>query len=394
MSGEARSSGDALARLTEASRALTYAVSIDEVLDITVECAADLLDAARVVLMLREEDEEDLLRVRASRGIDPAAAERFGEPLDETLVTRLGALLGPDARDRFLGVPLVVRGRVTGLLGVLREDAGSPTERDEWLLSALADQVGVALDHARSESTRSELEERVERLQREGARRDDALRMVGHDLRSPLSALQGYIHLLTIGAYGPVTDEQGAALERLAGIGRHLEALVSNVLDMGHLAAGTLTLEPEPVAVADIAESALAMVALDAADAGVRLEKEIPGDVAVLAAPDRLRQVLVQLLDNAVKYAPAETAVTLTAEAVRGGDSVAIRVRDRGPGVPPDQLESIFEPYRRLEPAPDSGGFGLGLSIARALVELMGGTLRVDPGPEDGAAFVATLPAA
>ncbi|NIP79824.1 MAG: hypothetical protein GWM90_11625, partial [Gemmatimonadetes bacterium] len=245
-----------------------------------------------------------------------------------------------------------------------------------------------------SESTRSELEERVERLQREGARRDDALRMVGHDLRSPLSALQGYIHLLTIGAYGPVTDEQGAALERLAGIGRHLEALVSNVLDMGHLAAGTLTLEPEPVAVADIAESALAMVALDAADAGVRLEKEIPGDVAVLAAPDRLRQVLVQLLDNAVKYAPAETAVTLTAEAVRGGDSVAIRVRDRGPGVPPDQLESIFEPYRRLEPAPDSGGFGLGLSIARALVELMGGTLRVDPGPEDGAAFVATLPAA
>lgn len=394
MSGEARSSGDALARLTEASRALTYAVSIDEVLDITVECAADLLDAARVVLMLREGDAEDLLRVRASRGIDPAAAERFGEPLDETLVTRLGALLGPDARDRFLGVPLVVRGRVTGLLGVLREDAGSPTERDEWLLSALADQVGVALDHARSESTRSELEERVERLQREGARRDDALRMVGHDLRSPLSALQGYIHLLTIGAYGPVTDEQGAALERLAGIGRHLEALVSNVLDMGHLAAGTLTLEPKPVAVADIAESALAMVALDAADAGVRLEKEIPGDVAVLAAPDRLRQVLVQLLDNAVKYAPAETAVTLTAEAVRGGDSVAIRVRDRGPGVPPDQLESIFEPYRRLEPAPDSGGFGLGLSIARALVELMGGTLRVDPGPEDGAAFVATLPAA
>lgn len=391
MTDPAAGPGNALARLTEVSRALTYAVSVDDVLDITVECAADLLDATRVVLMLRGED--DLLQIRAYRGIEPDTAERFREPLDETLISRLDALMGPAAREGFLGVPLVVQGRVTGLLAVLREESGPHTERDEWLLSALADQTGVALDHARSEATRSTLERRLADLQTDGVQREDALRMVGHDLRSPLSALQGYVHLLETGAYGPVTDGQRTALERLGEIARHLESLVSNILEMGRLTAGTLTLDREPVDLRSVAESAETMVTLDAADAGVRITIEIPSGLRVLAATNRLRQVLVQLLDNAVKFAPEDTAVTLTGEPASDDGRVVIRISDRGPGIPPEEAESVFEPYRQLEPGLDGGGFGLGLSIARALVELMGGTLRVDPEVEEGATFVLTLPA-
>jgi sigma-B regulation protein RsbU (phosphoserine phosphatase) len=390
-----RSPAHALARLTEVSRALTYAASIDEVLDITVDCAAGLLDAPRVVLMLRDDDQ--LLRIRAARGLDPSTIDRFGEPMDETLVQRLNQVLGPAAEDRFLGVPLVVRGGVTGLLAVLRSGRHALDDRDEWLLSALADQAAVALENARSESSRSALLERVEELQRIGSQREDALRMVGHDLRSPLNALLGYVHLLEKGAYGPVSEGQRGALDRLTAIGRHLESLVSNVLEMGRLAAGTLVLELDDIHVRPVLDSARAVVELQAEEAGVRLTiEDLADDLCARASQDRLRQVLVQLLDNAIKYSPEGGTVRVTAGVESNGERrcVVIRVSDEGPGVPPEDSVAIFEPYRQLDDGIAAGGIGLGLAIARALVDRMGGGLTLDdPDSAPGATFAVRLEA-
>lgn len=380
------SSTTALTRLTAVSRALTYAVSLDDVLEITVECAADLLQADRAILMMSDED--DLLRIRAFRGVDPEKARQFSEPLDETLINRLSSVLGPEAASGFLGVPLVVRGSVTGLLAILGRDGAPPTERDEWLLSALADQASVALESASHERHRADLQKRFTELEREGGYREEALRIVGHDLKSPLTALNGYLHLLATESYGPLNDAQLATVERLGAITRHVGSLVDSVLDMGRLASGLLEIENVTLELPDIVKEAVTVLGTAPADADVEIVVDVPDALTVQGNRDRLRQVLVHLLDNAVKHAPAGTDVTLTAHGE--GESVVIRVSDRGSGVPPDRADEIFEPYRRLD-GETASGMGLGLAIARGLVERMDGTVTVDTETAEGASFVVRL---
>ena len=315
-------------------------------------------------------------------------------------------MLGPDCAEGFLGVPLVVRGAVTGLLAVVREEESPPSERAEWLLSALADQAAVALSGASGGHAMAELEAEVRDLRRATLRRDDALRMITHDLRSPLSALHGYLHLLETEMYGPLTEAQHSAVRRLQTVSHHLAALVADVVEAGQLASGTLVLECRPVEVAAIAADAVAMVELDAKDRGVRIVVDAPPELRAEAEPDRLRQILVHLLENAVRYAPEGSAVTIGARAGPGSVAridaewddgrgcVVLRVLDQGPGIPETEREAIFEPYHRAGQAPRAGGgLGLGLAIARALVSLMGGALAVDPSHEDGAAFELCLPA-
>lgn len=385
----------ALTRLTEVSRALTYAVSLDEVLEITVDCAVDLLAADRALLLLKESD--DLLTIRAARGVDPEIVDRFHEPLDETLIRRLQGALGPTAAEQFLGVPLVVRGRVIGLLAVLSGGSQGASERDEWLLAALADQAAVALEAARGETRREGLQGRVAELEGEGAQHETTLRMVGHDLRTPLNAIQGYVQLLHQGSYGDVSDPQRGALDRILSITRHLGSLVDNILEMGRITAGTLDIRTEELDAAEVVAEAEQMVDVAASERGIEVRVTAEPDVRARADRDRMRQVLVHLLDNAVKYSPDGGVVRIdVARAESGGrDVVRIRVQDEGDGVPPEDAESIFEPYRRLatEDTMPSGA-GLGLAIARSLVQLMDGRLRLDDTAEGGATFELDLPAA
>jgi GAF domain-containing protein len=134
--------------LTEVSRALTCATSIEEVLRLAVDRAAELLGAESAVLMLADEP-DGLLRVRATHGLPHDRVAEFREPFAETLVRRLEGLFDYLPEQCFLSVPLVVQGRVTGLLAVVRADGLPCTEADEWLLSALGDQAAVALENAR-----------------------------------------------------------------------------------------------------------------------------------------------------------------------------------------------------------------------------------------------------
>src|SRR5688572_17399393 len=133
-----------LRRLTEISRTLTYTTSLEQVLELAVDRAAELLDAPKSLLMLT--DSAGLLQVRAARGIDAGLVRRFREPLDETVLDRLRGVLGEVEPDCFLGVPLVAQGEVVGVLAVVRPNGAPCTDADEWLLSALADQAAVALE--------------------------------------------------------------------------------------------------------------------------------------------------------------------------------------------------------------------------------------------------------
>ena len=396
MTAEARRSGadpdvDQLRRLTEIGRALTYATSLEQTARVTVEQGAALLDAAVAVLMLADAD--DLLQVRAAHGVDEARLARFRAPLDDELLTRLQGLLGvPD--DHFLAVPLVVGGAVTGLLAVALFEA--PTAPEEWLLSALADQAAVALEHARlGGEVRVEMEERLRASVGSSSAKERALATLAHDIRSPLGAIDGYCSNLEDGLYGPVTDAQRAALNRVRMSGRHLLSLLDSVMDMARLGAGEVPLALDTVRCMEVAREAVEMLTPAAVAKGQKLQLVGERDATVFGNHARMRQVLVNLLGNAVKFTPAAGTITTTVRALvlDGMDWGEISVADTGPGIAEAERAAIFEPYYRSDSTAILPGVGLGLAISRSLVAQMGGRLVVESELGAGSTFAIQLPA-
>lgn len=387
-----------LRRLTEISRALTYTVDIDDVLRLAAERAAELLSADRALLMLSDDD--GLLRVRASHNVEAADMDRFREPLDETLIRRLQGMLNASSPECFLGVPLVVHGRVTGLLAVARAERVPCTEEDEWLLSAVADQVAVAVENARLQvEVRSEREGRARAMEGAGEAEqasERALATLSHDLRSPLNAIDSYSELMEMEIFGPISDRQREALGRIRMSGRHLLAVLENVLEMTRISAGVVHVDVVPVEAMTVVREAVLMVEPGAALKEQTMTVEDADDITLAADPNRLRQVLVNLLGNAVKYTPngGTIRVTATVDDWHGRSHAAIMVHDSGPGIPPEKQDAIFQPYYRLpETEADSpDGVGLGLAISRELIRQMNGEIEVDSKPGDGCTFIVRLP--
>jgi signal transduction histidine kinase len=213
----------------------------------------------------------------------------------------------------------------------------------------------------------------------------DPIAVVAHELRAPLTSLRGLSETLARGVAGDdpalVRDIAGRILRATA----RLERRVSDLSDLAR--AGPQGLEVRPVAV----DAALLLRDVAGEDRGthslvLEVEDETP---EVQADPDRLEQVVENLLANARRYSPQGSEVVLSAR--RAGDRVEIAVRDRGPGIRPEDRERIFDPFVRLGPGK---GLGIGLTIARTLVESMGGRLEVDAAPGGGSTFTVTLPAA
>jgi signal transduction histidine kinase len=385
---------DRLRRLTEIGRALTYATTLEQVALIAVERGSWLVDASAAVLMLP--DAEGLLQVRASHGIDDALIARFREPLTDETIERLRGLLAvPD--DSFIAVPLVAAGEVTGLLAVAFKHSASGAE--EWLLSALADHVAVALENARlSGEVRLEMEERLRASEGADSSKDRALATLAHDIKSPIGAIDGYASNMEEGIYGPVTDAQRKVLNRVRMSGRHLLSLLDNVLDMARLNAGTVSVRAEPVRLATVAREAVDILR-PAADARLQtLELRVaPGteDLVVSADQPRVRQVLVNLIGNAVKFTPEHGAITVSTscETVAGVTWGEVLVADNGPGIAPDEQRAIFEPYYRSDGTAIVPGVGLGLAISQSLVKQMGGGLAVRSNVGAGATFAIRFPA-
>jgi sigma-B regulation protein RsbU (phosphoserine phosphatase) len=389
---------DQLRKLTEIGRALTYTVSSDEVLRLAAVRAADLLEAERALVMLV--DDRGLLRVRSSHGVDEAALQRFGDALDDPLVERLQGLLGARLPDGYLGVPLVARGVVTGMLAVARRDGRASAGDDEWLLSAAADQVAVALEIARlEEEVRREREGRVRAVEGAGAAddaSDRALATLSHDLRSPLNAIDSYAELMEMAILGPVSERQTEALGRIRMSGRHLLAVLENVLEMTRLSAGAVRIHATSVPVDAVVEEAVLMVRPSAAVKTQSLTVARAPSITLRADADRLRQVLVNLIGNAVKYTRPSGAIRIGAFIAEsdGRRWGVVEVADTGPGIPAEMLQAIFQPYYRLPDAAADApeGLGLGLAISRELIRKMGGDIEVESEPGRGSSFRIRLP--
>jgi phosphoserine phosphatase RsbU/P len=392
---EATQRSERLRTLTEVSRALTYATSIEEILRLAVERAAELMGADKSVIMLTGDD--GLLVVRAAHGVDEDRVRALHEPLTESLIERLQGLLGYPGPECFLSVPLVVQGEVTGLLAAVRSDDNGPDPAsaadDEWLLSALADQAAVALENARLTEMVLAGRGEAERVAEAHGRTQATL---SHELRSPLTAIQAYADLLLEGLYGELTSPQRETVARIRMAGHHLLTIIENVLDATRLAAGALHTTATDLLVGAVLREAADMVRPRFVDKQQELHiGEVP-ELVVRADPNRVRQTLVNILTNANKYTPSGGVVQVAVSRRDDGDEAVavIAITDNGRGISDDALPHIFKPYHRGGAPPEEPGLGLGLYICQEMVHRMGGEIEVDTRPGEGSTFTVRLPVA
>lgn len=226
----------------------------------------------------------------------------------------------------------------------------------------------------------------VERLSSTEAQRKALLADITHELRTPLTVIQGNLEGLVDGVYPADPEHLVPILEEI----RQLSRLIDDLRTLSEAEAGGLDLRPEPTDIGVLADEALAVFRPAAAEAGVHLWMDIPADFPLIDVdPGRLRQVLVNLLANALRFSPRGGEIMLAASCHRDG-AFEISVSDQGPGVPPDILPHIFDRFTR---SPDSPGSGLGLAIARRLVEAHGGRLEAGSPPGGGTTLTLHLPA-
>ncbi|MEP6741891.1 MAG: chemotaxis protein CheB [bacterium] len=236
--------------------------------------------------------------------------------------------------------------------------------------------------------------EHAARAEAEGANRvkDEFLAMVSHELRTPLSAITGWVHLLQGGKLDQATSER--ALETIAGNAKAQATIINSLLDTARIISGKLQLDQQPVDLVEVIKAAIDVVRPASDAKGIEIGAALdPAAGPVAGDAVRLQQVIWNLLSNAIKFTPKEGHVEVQLE--RAGTNIAIVVSDTGQGIDPDFLPHIFERFQQADNSEKRlhGGLGLGLSIARHLVEMHGGSISAESeGAGQGATFTVTLP--
>jgi two-component system sensor histidine kinase KdpD len=390
----ARSRAKTTAELYAFSRKLAGIVGLDDLLWATSYQIASML-RVRVVILLPEGDREDDGGELVVRGGYPPEDELDTADLaaarwswDHNRPAGRGADTLPGAKRLFL--PLRTGRGTIGVLGIDRDAPGPLLTPDEQrLLDALADQAAVAIERINLVADVDEVRvlAATERL------RSALLTSISHDLRTPLASILGSVTSLR--SYGDLYDqhERDELIATIQEEAERLNRFVTNLLDMTRLEAGVLETKSAMIDLSEVVGTALQRAArvLENHRVTVELEPDLP---MVRVDFVLFEQVLFNLLDNAGKYAPAGSAITLRAR--RQGDSLVIEILDEGGGIPPEHLAHIFEKFYRIRRADrQRAGTGLGLAICRGFVEAMGGTV-VAGNREDraGAVFTITLPVA
>jgi len=224
--------------------------------------------------------------------------------------------------------------------------------------------------------------------------KSDFLAVMSHELRTPLNAISGYVDLLDMQLAGPVTDTQRNYLSRIQSSQRHLHSLLEDVLGFARLETGRLALSPQPVIVYDAIVTLESMLQVEMQKKRLTFDTRVADSrLVALADPDKLRQILLNLVANGVKFTPEGGRITVGAE--RKENRIRLWVTDTGIGIPSDQLENVFEPFFQLDHGPKRKypGMGLGLAIARDLARAMNGELWMESTVGAGTTAWLVLPA-
>ncbi|MFN9478877.1 MAG: ATP-binding protein [Betaproteobacteria bacterium] len=332
-----------------------------------------------------------------------APGDRLLEPVYATL--RQSLLVVALAVGAALAAALVLSARLTAPIRALRDEAlrFGKGEFDRRLaapgnpeLRPLADAMNAMAAQLQdyTGSLERKVAEKTAEIETANRHKSEFLANVSHELRTPLNAILGFSEALDERLFGELNARQAQYVRDIHDSGRHLLALINDLLDLSKVEAGRLDLEPAPVDVPALVEGAMQMVAARASAAGVRLTVDIEPDVGVWRGDARrLHQILLNLLSNAVKFTPAGGDVRVRAAHAAGG--LAIAVADTGVGIAPEQMQRLFAPFAQARSRGLRGeeGTGLGLALSRRLAELHGGRLQVDSAPGRGSTFTLWLPA-
>jgi signal transduction histidine kinase len=282
--------------------------------------------------------------------------------------------------------PLQIGPRTIGMLGVMRDRPRAFSEEEVELVSLLGRLVSTAVQNIRAyEAERKTVEE----LRRLSALRADFVSLVSHELRSPMAAVIGAARTLQ-GRWRELSvDQRQAFLALIADETNRLSSLIADVLDTSRIEAGTFSYAFRNVDVGELVHEVAAAAALGQDE--VRVHADVNCALPMVRAdPQRLRQVLQNLVDNAVKFSPASGEVRIAARTDNG--SLRVDVEDQGPGVAPEDRRLIFEKFGRSGSGEGKPGTGLGLFIARSIAEAHGGTIEVAARGAHGATFTLQLP--
>jgi GAF domain-containing protein len=403
-------------RLSEVSTLYSFAeklgssLDLPQLLDMIVTTLKSVLHCRGVSITLLNPDTQ-LLEIRAAAGLQDkwrqAAKLKVGEGVSGKVAATATPLYVPDARElpdfiffdpvvrSLLVVPMMVKDRVIGTLAIDQATPAAFTTDDERLLVIAAAQAAVAIENAQLYAALKERADKLEKaykeLQELDRLKDELVQNVSHELRTPLTFIKGYVELLLDQDMGQLNEQQRESLAIVSEKTNALTRLVSDIIFLQQIERESLDLAPHNMY--SVARLALQSCEISASHAGINLKLDAPADLpSILIDRDRVSQVFDNLLGNAIKFSPRGGTITIRVE--DAGDYLRITVADTGVGIPADKLTKIFDRFYQVDGSATRrfGGAGLGLAIAKRIVESHGGHIWAESDVGTGSRFIFTLP--
>lgn len=397
-----------LRRLVELSVALNSTLDLDALLQLIIETAAELLHCQAASVLLYDEEKPHLY-FAASTGSDPKKLAEVAVPLDGSLagtIFRTGqALILNDVQNdprhfrvasqrvnfephTFLGVPMRIRARTIGVLEALNKRHGEFTDVDEFVLSVIAAHAAVAINNARMMQA---LQRAYDRVKEADQLKSNFLMLASHELRTPLGIIIGYASFLREEQQKDVSENAQQVLSAAL----QMRALVEDMTNLTLLENDKLIYKPRDVAIQDLLQRAYEEVETMAEVKEQQVTFDLPPEpLPVFVDPEKTVAALTNVCHNAIRFSERGMPIHIGARA--HGDQVIIWVADQGVGMSPEQLQKIFQPFYQAEPPMTRhyGGLGIGLSIAKGLIEAQGGKIWAESaGLGKGSIFKILLPA-
>jgi signal transduction histidine kinase len=416
-----------LASVSNVGKTISLRFTTDELLDAIYKACQKVIELQFFSIALYDEDSDELaceLDVREGERL-PKFRVKMGQGLNAWVVrnrevlnlassseeARFGIVSYDDGKptESWLGVPMIARERVVGVISLQSYRRRAFSRDDEIVLTTIANQAAVALDDARlyreMEALTADLEQRVldrtnelvetnVKLQTADRSKNQFLANMSHELRTPLNSIIGFSAVLQTAAEKLLPARLFKFIENIHIAGNHLLDLINDILDLSKIEAGRLGLQPAPFDLRQTVASIERVVKGICAEADVTLLTNVEEAVPqVFLDEGRTKQILLNLISNAVKFSPAKSFVRLDVGYLPADNAIRLTIADQGIGMPAEELPKIFDQFYQVENGViRRKGTGLGLSLTRGFVELHGGAVEVESAVGKGSTFRVTLP--